>query len=360
MLLDQLTASQDQENSTQLQNQINLLQHLNAQFERQETFLEREINRQTQALQQLGVTVQQGQPVSAPAAQSLQSLPAPQSCTSLPSSGTAAKPAKRRTSKAKETKSPKDQDCFSESMPPLPPLPALPSMDASFPAALTSNAATASASRKRSVSKKSSCKDDADAPLRKSFKQDASTLASENAASAVDIEDAKSQQEPSFQNDAAFTVSSQADQSERNTRIVSGVLASMPVAAIEQHLDSLINRSQLAPRTISRKCLPVIKKLIRHEHGWVFKDPVDPVELGLDDYFQIVEQPMNLGLVEQKLDGCVYKDLETFERDTKLVFTNAILFNGEDNEIGRWARQLLDIFNEDLKTIMKGKIWFVL
>ena len=91
----------------------------------------------------------------------------------------------------------------------------------------------------------------------------------------------------------------------------------------------------------------------------MFKDPVDPIELGLDDYFEIVEHPMDLGLVEKKLENGVYKEIESFERDTRLVFENAILFNGNENEIGVWARELLDIFNDEVKSLQKGKICHV-
>jgi hypothetical protein len=32
----------------------------------------------------------------------------------------------------------------------------------------------------------------------------------------------------------------------------------------------------------------VLKKLMEAEYGWIFKQPVDPVELNLPDYFDVV------------------------------------------------------------------------
>lgn len=136
---------------------------------------------------------------------------------------------------------------------------------------------------------------------------------------------------------------------------VTSILPSMSIAAIQQHVESLASNGQLTPRLITRKCLPLVRKLYNHEHGWVFKDPVDPVELGIPDYFDIVQHPMDLALVETKLENGVYKDLDSFERDTKLVFENAILFNGENSDVGGMAKQLLFTFDEDLKAVMKGK-----
>lgn len=105
------------------------------------------------------------------------------------------------------------------------------------------------------------------------------------------------------------------------------------------------------PLSVAEQCLPILKKLIYHEHGWVFKDPVDPVELGIPDYFDIVKHPMDLNLVMKKLGS--YTDIKSFERDTKLVFTNAILFNGDESDVGCMAKELLDILVVDLNAIRK-------
>lgn len=103
------------------------------------------------------------------------------------------------------------------------------------------------------------------------------------------------------------------------------------------------------PLSVAEQCLPILKKLINHEHGWVFKDPVDPVELGIPDYFDIVKHPMDLNLVMKKLECGSYTDIKSFERDTKLVFTNSILFNGDESDVGCMAKELLDILVVDLK-----------
>ena len=64
---------------------------------------------------------------------------------------------------------------------------------------------------------------------------------------------------------------------------------------------------------------------------------------------------MDLTLVANKLEDGAYKDLASFERDTKLVFENAIKFNGEDSAVGVMAVELLEIFDADLKNVLKGE-----
>ncbi len=133
--------------------------------------------------------------------------------------------------------------------------------------------------------------------------------------------------------------------------VASSLSASMCVPDIEQNRDSLMSSGQMTPGFITRKCLPLTKKLINHEHGWVFKDAVDPVELGIPDYFDIVKHPMDLTLVANNLENGAYKDMASFEHDIKLVFDNAILFNGDDSDVGLMAQELLDTLAAEIKTL---------
>ena len=54
---------------------------------------------------------------------------------------------------------------------------------------------------------------------------------------------------------------------------------------------------------IRQRCTPVLKKLMEHEYGWIFNQPVDPVELKLPDYYETITQPMDLGTVKKKLEN---------------------------------------------------------
>ncbi len=138
------------------------------------------------------------------------------------------------------------------------------------------------------------------------------------------------------------------------TKKSSSLITSMQKSDIEAHLDSLVNSGRLTPRNISRKCLPMVKKLRNHENGWVFSEPVDPIELEIHDYFDIVEHPMDLDLVTKKLENGVYWDIASFRKDTRLVFENAILYNGKDSDVGMMAVELLDIFEHEFSNIFKG------
>lgn len=97
-------------------------------------------------------------------------------------------------------------------------------------------------------------------------------------------------------------------------------------------------------KMISDMMLPIVFDLINHEFGWVFKDPVDPVELCLPDYFQVVSEPMDLNSIKERLLKMDYSDVGECSRDIQKVFENAILYNGKDSDVGTIALQMLDAF----------------
>ncbi len=38
--------------------------------------------------------------------------------------------------------------------------------------------------------------------------------------------------------------------------------------------------------------------LMSHEYGWVFSSPVDPIQLNIPDYFDVIKNPMDLGTIK--------------------------------------------------------------
>jgi len=132
------------------------------------------------------------------------------------------------------------------------------------------------------------------------------------------------------------------------------LIPSMSLSSIEQHLSSLECYSNLTPKVITDKCLPIIQKLIDDPYGWVFRDPVDPLELDIPDYFDVIKEPMELSRIKKRLENGVYKNISTFERETKLVFDNSILYNGAKSDVGDMAKTLKAFFEKQLKITMKG------
>jgi E1A/CREB-binding protein len=84
----------------------------------------------------------------------------------------------------------------------------------------------------------------------------------------------------------------------------------------------------------------------------VFNCPVDPVELGLPDYFDIIKKPMDLGSVQKRLENGAYHAIEDFEADVKLTFENAMTYNENGSVVYDMARELLNKFSSDYKKLL--------
>jgi len=135
---------------------------------------------------------------------------------------------------------------------------------------------------------------------------------------------------------------------------VTSLTSSMPKGDVEQHLLLLHKGLHLTSRTITHKCLPIVQQLIDDPFGWVFRDAVDPVVFGLPDYFEVVKNPMHLLLVKKKLENAVYTDMASFERDVKLVFENAILYNGDESDVGQLAQTMRGVFEREYRKVCGG------
>ena len=122
---------------------------------------------------------------------------------------------------------------------------------------------------------------------------------------------------------------------------------------IKTHIESLKKTVQVAPAKLKAKCLEVLTGLQTHEHGWVFASPVDPVELNLDDYFDIIKKPMDLGTVQKKLEAGSYHAFGEFKADVRLTFDNAMKYNEDGTLVHNMAKELKKQFEMDYKALMK-------
>lgn len=124
------------------------------------------------------------------------------------------------------------------------------------------------------------------------------------------------------------------------------------VDQIQRHIDSLNNGLVLSPTRLKTKGMEVLSALQSHQHAWVFNAPVDPVELGLPDYFQVIKHPMDLGTVRKKLENGVYTKLEQFEAHVVLTFDNAMLYNPEGSVVYNMANDMKLKFEADFKALL--------
>ncbi|KAG9393922.1 Bromodomain-containing protein [Carpediemonas membranifera] len=83
--------------------------------------------------------------------------------------------------------------------------------------------------------------------------------------------------------------------------------------------------------SISTALVEIIEKVTNHEYGREFAQPVNHKELGLVDYLEVIQRPMDLGTLRKNLRESVYKFFFEFVQDMDLIFTNSMKYNGPDN-----------------------------
>lgn len=102
-----------------------------------------------------------------------------------------------------------------------------------------------------------------------------------------------------------------------------------------------------------KQCTTLLRKLMSHKHGWVFNDPVDAEKLGLHDYHQIIQKPMDLGTIKKKLHLKHYPSPVEFSDDIRLTFSNAMTYNPVGHDVYVMAELLKNIFEDWWKNMTK-------
>lgn len=105
---------------------------------------------------------------------------------------------------------------------------------------------------------------------------------------------------------------------------------------------------------IQRIARPLVQKLMVHPKNVnIFNTPVDPVKLDLPTYFTKIKNPMDLGTVRSKIIMGEYDSLLACYDDIRLVFNNAVVFNGSEHYIGKVAKEILKEFETDIASLLE-------
>ncbi|KAL2931096.1 Transcription factor GTE10 [Bienertia sinuspersici] len=98
-------------------------------------------------------------------------------------------------------------------------------------------------------------------------------------------------------------------------------------------------------------CHNILKQLMNLKQSVPFHTPVKPELWGLDDYFDIIKKPMDLGTIKQKLLQNKLLGTDQFEADVRLTFSNAMLYNPPGNWCHESAKELLRVFERLWKPV---------
>lgn len=95
----------------------------------------------------------------------------------------------------------------------------------------------------------------------------------------------------------------------------------------------------------------IVHKAVKHKSGWPFLQPVDPIALELPDYFDVIQDPMDLSTIENRLHKATrhggYSSHHRFADDMRLVFQNALTYNDEGDPVWKHANVMSAFFESE-------------
>ena len=93
----------------------------------------------------------------------------------------------------------------------------------------------------------------------------------------------------------------------------------------------------------------IFPAVFKHKFAWPFHKPVDPVALGLPDYFDVIKEPMDMSLIKSKMDTGQYKSAKEILADFDLMFTNCYTYNRPTEDVTIMAKRVQEFLHTKSK-----------
>lgn len=74
----------------------------------------------------------------------------------------------------------------------------------------------------------------------------------------------------------------------------------------------------------------------------------------VQDYFDIVKNPMDLSTIKRKLDTGQYQEPWQYVEDVWLMFNNAWLYNRKTSRVYKYCTKLAEVFEQEIDPVMQS------
>ncbi|KAK9070498.1 hypothetical protein SSX86_010900 [Deinandra increscens subsp. villosa] len=124
------------------------------------------------------------------------------------------------------------------------------------------------------------------------------------------------------------------------------------IPGFKKHQQEAARREAAAAKRmqdIMRQFGSILRQITQHKWAWPFMQPVDVEGLGLRDYYEVIDRPMDFGTIKNQMeakDGTEYKHVRDICSDVRLVFQNAMKYNDDKSDVHAMAKTLLEKFEE--------------
>uniref|UniRef100_A0A8C9V2E3 histone acetyltransferase n=1 Tax=Scleropages formosus TaxID=113540 RepID=A0A8C9V2E3_SCLFO len=115
------------------------------------------------------------------------------------------------------------------------------------------------------------------------------------------------------------------------------------------------------PEELRQALMPTLESLYRQDPEYFetsstesFFSCVSFVLLDIQDYFDIVKNPMDLSTIKRKLDTGQYQEPWQYVDDVWLMFNNAWLYNRKTSRVYKYCSKLAEVFEQEIDPIMQS------
>ena len=98
-----------------------------------------------------------------------------------------------------------------------------------------------------------------------------------------------------------------------------------------------------------------VKQVQKMDAQGFFSKPVDPVALGIPDYFTVITHPMDISTILAKFREGSYDSIDEVDTDVRRIFQNCYRYNGLNNVVSQSAKEMEDWWGKQFPRITEER-----
>ncbi|EGR31300.1 hypothetical protein IMG5_113370 [Ichthyophthirius multifiliis] len=95
-----------------------------------------------------------------------------------------------------------------------------------------------------------------------------------------------------------------------------------------------------------KQCLQILQKLNKNENATPFLYRVDPILQNCPDYYNIIQEPIDLSQIELNLRQNQYQTKSQFAADVRKVWKNSFIYNRQGTQIYEMTKKMSAFFDK--------------
>merc|ERR1712223_375569 len=132
-------------------------------------------------------------------------------------------------------------------------------------------------------------------------------------------------------------------------------LEERPIIKVERNAPLGLNKARFSREELKEALMPPLLTMYNLDpEGIPFRLPVDPIALGIPDYFKYISYPMDISTIQKKLSRGEYETPWEYVEDVYAMFENAWIYNKKISRVYKYTTRLCEVFEAEIDPIMQS------